>query len=335
MLNLPLRAAPGGAVSAAANAFNMAAALGKQQYLTQVSPKLDANFYLYLSTASWCPPCRELMPQVIAEYERIKEAGGELILINFDRTAKAASKYLSQTGADIPTIHTSPTEAEDLGLPGYKVPRRIPNYIMVNGHGRVLKCDHGANILTWQCTAMDNNLCGSSAGCQSSCTPSLPLNGFDMGKAVSTPYATVSEALAPHSYISEARPATDARFYIILCAASTCDACRVAIPGIVEQYASIKAAGGELVLLCQDSTPQKGIKFMTDYEMPFPVLMCSGQQSELMGIPGYTRSNYIPVFKFLTPEGELITEASGHSIHLWEDCLDKMKNIQTTQEGNE
>ena len=74
---------------------------------------------------------------------------------------------------------------------------------------------------------------------------------------------------------------------------------------------------------------------MTDYEMPFPVLMCSGQQSELMGIPGYTRSNYIPVFKFLTREGELITEASGHSIHLWEDCLDKMKNIQTTQEESE
>lgn len=118
-------------------------------YLSDARPSADARFYIYLSSASWCPPCRALMPKVVAEYPAIKAAGGEVILLCFDRTLEAGRKYLQNYKAGFPGIMCSFEDADKLPLPGFAVPRGIPNVIFVTPDGKVLSNGHGFTLLDW------------------------------------------------------------------------------------------------------------------------------------------------------------------------------------------
>ncbi len=119
-------------------------------YLNDARPAADARFYIYLSSASWCPPCRALMPKVVEEYPAIKAAGGEIILLCFDRTLEAGRKYLQNYKAGFPGIMCSFNEADKLPLPGYVVPRGIPNAIFVAPDGKVLNNGRGFTLLDWR-----------------------------------------------------------------------------------------------------------------------------------------------------------------------------------------
>lgn len=121
-------------------------------YLTETKPAADARFYIYLSSASWCPPCRALMPRVVVQYPEIKAAGGEVILLCFDRTQEAGKNYLKKYGASFPTIMVDYRNPAALiqGLPGFTPPRGIPHTIIVGADGNVLHAGHGASILNWR-----------------------------------------------------------------------------------------------------------------------------------------------------------------------------------------
>lgn len=121
-------------------------------YLSDARPAADARFYIYLSSASWCPPCRALMPKVVEEYPAIKAAGGEIILLCFDRTPEAGRKYLQNYKAGFPGIMCSYNEADKLSLPGYIVPRGIPNVIFVTPDGKLLNNGRGFTLLDWRKT---------------------------------------------------------------------------------------------------------------------------------------------------------------------------------------
>ena len=84
--------------------------------------------------------------------------------------------------------------------------------------------------------------------------------------AASSSLAAVPARLQELNYITDARPAADASFYVYLCSASWCGPCRAIMPKVIEQYPAIKAAGGEIVLLCFDSTPQAGAAYVRKYK---------------------------------------------------------------------
>ena len=119
-------------------------------YLSEVRPAADAKFYIYLNSASWCPPCRALMPKIVAEYPAIKASGGEIILLCYDRTPEAGKNYLKNYSAGFPGIMSSYNEAAQLALPGFTLPRGIPNVIFVTPDGKVLNNGRGASLLDWR-----------------------------------------------------------------------------------------------------------------------------------------------------------------------------------------
>lgn len=132
----------------------VATALAKPElsYLTEARPASDARFYIYLSSASWCPPCRALMPKVVEIYPEIKAAGGEIILLCFDRTPQAGAAYVKKYGITFPSILVDYNQVYAMSsrLPGFTPPRGIPNSILVTPEGKALASDHGGVVLNWK-----------------------------------------------------------------------------------------------------------------------------------------------------------------------------------------
>lgn len=139
-------AAPAAATTLAA----VPAKLQELNYLTEARPAADASFYVYLCSASWCGPCRAIMPKVVEQYPAIKAAGGEIILLCFDATPQLCADYVKKYNAAFPVVMSSFRSAAKLGLPGFTTPRGIPNAVFVTADGKTLSNGHGATVLNWQ-----------------------------------------------------------------------------------------------------------------------------------------------------------------------------------------
>lgn len=122
------------------------ARLQELNYITDARPSADASFYVYLCSASWCGPCRAIMPKVIEQYPAIKAAGGEIILLCFDSTPQAGTAYVKKYNAAFPAVMFS----SKLILPGFSAPRGIPNAVFVTPEGKVLNKGHGSTLLNWK-----------------------------------------------------------------------------------------------------------------------------------------------------------------------------------------
>lgn len=120
------------------------------QYLTEARPAADAQFYIYLCSASWCPPCRAIMPKVVAMYPEIKAAGGEIILLCFDQTPEAGKAYAKKYDAGFPFVMSGFQSVGSLKLPGFSAPRGIPHATFVSADGKVLYSGHGVSTLNWK-----------------------------------------------------------------------------------------------------------------------------------------------------------------------------------------
>lgn len=126
------------------------ARLQEMQYISAARPAADAKFYIYLSSASWCPPCRAIMPKIVEQYHAIKAAGGEIILLCFDRTPQAGAAYVKKYNAEFPAVMADFRSAIKLGLPGYVAPRGIPNVTFVTPDGQAFHNGFGGTLLDWQ-----------------------------------------------------------------------------------------------------------------------------------------------------------------------------------------
>lgn len=135
--------------------------------------------------------------------------------------------------------------------------------------------------------------------------------------------AAVPAKLNTLQYISAARPAADAKFYVYLCSASWCRPCRAIMPNIVAEYDAVRAAGGEIILLCFDSTPQAGEAYVKKYGAKFPAVMADFNAAGQMGLPGFTMPRGIPHVTFVTPEGKVIHAGSGRNMLVWRDIIAK------------
>lgn len=107
-----------------------------------------AKYYAYLSSASWCGPCRAVMPDIVKEYRKMKKAGVEIILICADRTEKDAKAYVKKYRMKFPYVMSNDPGVSD--LPGFRDPGGIPNVTIVDAGGNVIKSGHGSILLQWE-----------------------------------------------------------------------------------------------------------------------------------------------------------------------------------------
>lgn len=122
-------------------------AVSETTFLTG-TPIADAQYYVYVFSASWCGPCRAIMPQIIEQYAEMKANKVEIILISCDRNEKIAKKYIEHYEAGLPGVFVKAPKA--LEFPGVTMPRSIPHAIFVDANGKVLAQGHGSIVLNWK-----------------------------------------------------------------------------------------------------------------------------------------------------------------------------------------
>jgi peroxiredoxin len=86
--------------------------------------------------ASWCPPCRREMPNLVQAYERYKNKGFEIVGVSLDKTADAWKKGIAD-------LHITWPQMSDLqywnceGAKLYAV-SSIPHTVLIDGEGTII-----------------------------------------------------------------------------------------------------------------------------------------------------------------------------------------------------
>lgn len=124
----------------------VAEALGKLRTL-KGKPNLKAEYYIYMCSASWCRYCCECMPVAVDEYKKMKRSKRvEFILINGDKSDKAAKDYLKGYKAKFPYIMFDEVRAAQFAnLPGSSAAMGFPAAAIVDRDGKVILRATGAD----------------------------------------------------------------------------------------------------------------------------------------------------------------------------------------------
>lgn len=130
-------------------------ALTEENLWVGEKPAIDAEFYIYLTSASWCGPCNAEMPHVVEQYTKMRENGRvELVMMSGDSTPEAARGFAERYKATFPVLN--PRSLNGQLPPGYTQPNGIPNAIIVDRDGNVIKNGHGSLVMQWQSLTVDN-----------------------------------------------------------------------------------------------------------------------------------------------------------------------------------
>lgn len=122
-------------------------ALADAGYFTETEANPKAKVYIFICSASWCGPCRALMPQIVKEYEKKikKNKSVSLVLLCADRTVEDARKYIEHYETDMPGVMRKAVQLENMPDIPY-----IPSCVYMNAKGEVLFAGPGDKVLEWK-----------------------------------------------------------------------------------------------------------------------------------------------------------------------------------------
>lgn len=82
--------------------------------------------------ATWCPPCREEIPHVLAAYEKYHAKGFEVLAVSLDQDEAALKKYVEEHKMPWPQIYEGASElAEKFGV------ESIPTTFLIDAQGKI------------------------------------------------------------------------------------------------------------------------------------------------------------------------------------------------------
>ena len=134
------------------NKYPVAAALRKVKTQTfgMFDPKAD--YYVFLFSASWCGPCKAIMPdiagKVYPEMQKTKKPRVEIILLGMDQTPEGVGQYRDHYNAKFFAVHQKDPAVRQ--LPGYTSPGGIPHCIFVDKSGNKIHAGHGSALMNWK-----------------------------------------------------------------------------------------------------------------------------------------------------------------------------------------
>ena len=124
----------------------VAEVLSKGTYLTKKKPNLKAKYYGFLRSASWCVPCKMIVPKLLKDYGKMKGARMELIFLGQEDEA-AVKQYMKDGDIDIPGV----MPAELGGIPGVQFPNLgVPSLCIVDADGNFVGASGGVNMYEWK-----------------------------------------------------------------------------------------------------------------------------------------------------------------------------------------
>jgi thiol-disulfide isomerase/thioredoxin len=94
-------------------------------------------------SATWCPPCIEEAPNVLAMYNQYKDKGFDVVAISLDDTPEAAAKYVKDNGIEWKTMFPAKEEDRNFNHPMVKHygVTGIPTAILLDKEGKAVNLD--------------------------------------------------------------------------------------------------------------------------------------------------------------------------------------------------
>lgn len=131
----------------AGNLSPVAKALAEAGYFTESEALPRAKTYIFICSASWCAPCRALMPKIVEEYEKNmkKNKSVSLVLLCHDQDEDAARKYIEHYETDMPGVMASA-----VNLPNKPQISGIPWCFYMNAKGELISSGSGNRVLDWK-----------------------------------------------------------------------------------------------------------------------------------------------------------------------------------------
>lgn len=265
-------------------------------------PNEGAKYFIYLCSASWCGPCKALMPKVVEAYDEMQKAGVEVILVDCDFTQEAAKKYMESISAPFPGVFCKDAEQK---LPGYLKGSAIPWMCIVDATGKLVKMGLGGDIFPKWREIIASAETQQPAEAE---TPPAPAAG------------SVAEALGEIKTLNS-EPDLNATYYVYLESASWCAPCRKEMPKIAKAYPKMKEAGIEVILIGADTTPEAMMEYLRIFKAGFPAV--HGQDKGVSRLPGYTPAAGIPSATFVDAKGRVIKSGHGAIILDWKNIINK------------
>lgn len=138
------------AATAPAAATPMAQAIAQTDFVSGNKPSTEAKYYMFIASASWCGPCRAVMPGLVKEYPNMMaNKDVEVILLSCDNSPQKAIEYLAHYNAPFAVVMYGSPAAQ--ALPGYpKDIHGIPHIVVVDADGKLLYRGHGRRYADWK-----------------------------------------------------------------------------------------------------------------------------------------------------------------------------------------
>ena len=120
--------------------------LSKGTYLTKKKPNLKAKYYGFLRSASWCVPCKMIVPKLLKDYSKMKGAKMELIFLGQEEV-DVVKQYMKDADYNIPGVMPG-----ELGsIPGVQYPNLgFPSLCIVDADGNYVASSGGVNMYEWK-----------------------------------------------------------------------------------------------------------------------------------------------------------------------------------------
>ncbi len=358
-------AAPAAAATAAAETNVIGAALAKLPHVNGIAPNTNARYYFFVSSASWCGPCRAIMPQVVKQYEAIKATGDvEVVLVCFDRTWEQAKAYADHY--KMPFCMVMRQDVVEQHVKGFPDVHGIPHAALISADGRLLGQGHGSLMLHWQdairvseeAMKLEEQKKAAAEAAEKTVMHYLdqPALGQmdDAGDVAADddedePKATkkkskkkdkkkdkkdkkkgkyaseIGKDIAGLKFLNKNKPNPKAKYYIYLSSASWCGPCRALHPQIVAKYKDMKKDKVELILVSNDHDETSGKAYADGY--PCPAIM-DAQSSKL---PGFSPAQGIPQAIIVNGKGEVLQKGHGSIALQYENII---KNDPSASEND-
>lgn len=271
------------------------------EYLTDSRPNLQAKYYIFLYSASWCGPCRMEMPKIAAEYPNIRESGQvELILASADNNTTDALNFVTSNKGTFPVI----PKGKMPQLPNTPQMRGIPTAVFMDADGNILATKHGSDVIRWRDFTINNP--------QAQPTDNEPVEA----------YKTVPQAIEELTFYNST-PNDKAKYYIYLHSASWCVPCREIMPKIIDEYKNMKKGKVEIILVGHDQTLDAAKKYLSHYSEDVAGILYSDPGARRL--PGFAKPTTIPHATIVDRKGKVLYVGHANGALNWKDHCGKKK----------